>query len=114
MSAPSKARCYVQTKLPPVVWVEAGDLSLGNGALGLGLEKQWCNGRWWRNRGDNSSGVCILCKSIGNHGIGGLPKDLPDSMMPRLVEHIGSRVIGEVDHRLMWGMEPSKGIAIMS
>ena len=60
----------------------------------------------WGNRGSNSS-VGIWHKTIGNQSIGGICKDLPDSMMARLVEHVRDRVIGEVSHWLVWGMEPT-------
>ena len=46
-----------------------------------------------------------MCEAISNQGIGKLCKDMPDSMVARLVKHVRGQVIGEVDHRLMWGPE---------
>jgi len=34
-----------------------------------------------------------------------MPKDLPDSMMARLVSTSEAGCLREVNHRLMWGME---------
>jgi len=54
------------------------------------------------------------CMKLCNQSIGGLCRDLSDSIKTRLVEHVRGRVIGEVD-QLMQGTESStKGIAILS
>jgi len=97
-----------------VVWVEAGDLI---------LEMQHLNQAWRSkgkmvgsggNEGSNSS-VGIPHKTIGNQSIRGIPKNVLDSMMARLVEHVRGRVIREVNHRLVWGQsQPPNGIIIMS
>jgi len=89
-----------------VVWVEAGDWSLENIAYWPGLETQKQDGRQWGIRCSNSS-IGELHAVIGNQGIRELCKDMPDTMMIRLVEHVRGRIIREVDYRLMWGLEPT-------
>ncbi len=66
------------------------------------------------NQGSNSI-VGIPHKTIGNQSIGWLHKDLPDSMMARLVQHVKDRITGEVAIGWCGGQsQPPKGIAIIS
>jgi len=82
------------------------DRSLENEVFGPGLDMQKQSGRKWGDRGSTSS-VGIPHEAISNQGNRKLGKDMPDTMMTRLEKHVRGRVIGEVDHRLMWGLEPA-------
>jgi len=55
----------------------------------------------------SSSSVGVSHEAIGDQDIGKLSKDRTNTMIPRLEENVRGRLIGKVDCRLLWGLEPT-------